>query len=409
MTTALLVQSTSLWAQAPDDTPPPAVVDTTSAQEDASTLPAKPAPVVDPSFTRPPAAAETINLDMFQGEIRLLQDVNVDRVAIGNGRLVKVELLANGQMVLIAEAAGSTSLHLWHKDGRESDYNLRITDKDPEQRVRLEKMVQMDVKIVEFRKSRLDELGIDWSKSIAGPTFATAGDFTTSTLFRGPSEATIASALPLNVQPFQTYFGIATEITSRIRYLETSGDATTLAQPTLSCRNGGSAKFLAGGEVPYPTVGANGQTVVSFKEYGIKLDISPVVDNNGIIAAQISTEVSQIDPAVNVQGAPGFLSRKTETEMNVKDGETIVLAGLLNRELATNADKVPGLGNIPVIGWLFKSERYRNNVTELVVFVTPRVVDATTLRNQQIIDRSNQELSNRLDTTKSQLKIGILE
>lgn len=359
--------------------------------------------------TDAPGAPATENLDLFQGEIRLLKDVSVDRVAIGNGKLLKVEILSDKQLIIIGEAAGSTSLHLWKTDGSELDYNIRISEKDPQTRVRLEKMIQMDVKIVEFRKSRLDELGIDWSKNIPGPTFATAGDVATSSLFRGPSEAKIAQGLPLNVKPFETYFGIATEITSRIRYLESSGDATTLAAPTLSTRNGGSAKFLAGGEVPYPVINQNGQTSVSFKEYGIKLDISPLVDPNDVIAAKIATEVSQIDPAVNVQGSPGFLSRKTETEMNVHEGETIVLAGLLNRELANSSDKVPGLGNIPIMGWLFKSEKYRNNVTELVVFVTPRVVEVTPGQKDPRVEKTERRLKDGLDQAKARLEIGILE
>lgn len=362
----------------------------------------EPAPAVTQQTTQ--------NLDLFQGEIKLFRDLSVDRVAIGNGKLLKVEILSDNQMILIAESAGSTSLHLWKTDGTEENFNIRIAEKDPETRIRLEKMIQMDVKIVEFRKSRLDELGIDWSKNIAGPTFATAGDAVTSTLFRGSSDASIAAGLPLNVQPFQTYFGIATEITSRIKYLESSGDATTLAAPTLSTRNGGNAKFLAGGEVPYPVINQSGQTSVSFKEYGIKLDITPVVDPNNVIAAKISTEVSQIDPAVNVMGSPGFLSRKTDTEMNVRHGETIVLAGLLNRELSTSADMVPGLGNIPIIGWLFKSQNYRNNVTELVVFVTPHVVDVeSSSANDARIENTEKLLSEKLERTKARLDIGIME
>ena len=362
------------------------------------------------SVTGPPVTAPvTENIDLFQGEIRLLKDMSIERVAIGNGKLLKVEILSNQQLLIIGEAAGSTSLHLWKTDGTEIDYNIRITDKDPQTRVRLEKMIQMDVKIVEFRKSRLNELGIDWSKNIPGPTFGAAGDYASSTLFRGPSEAKIAASLPLNVKPFETYFGIATEITSRIRYLESSGDATTLAAPTLSTRNGGNAKFLAGGEVPYPVVNQNGQTSVSFKEYGIKLDISPVVDPNNVIAAKIATEVSQIDPSVTVMGSPGFLSRKTETEMNVHEGETIVLAGLLNRELADSADKVPGLGNVPIIGWLFKSEKYREALTELVVFVTPRVVDFQPGTVDPRVEKAQDRINKAVEKSRLDIEAGIME
>lgn len=355
------------------------------------------------------ADPKVVNIDMFAGELKLMENINVDRVAIGNGKLIKAEILPKFQLLIIAENEGSTTVHLWHKDGTESDYNIRITSKDPETRVRLEKMVKMDVKIVEFRKAALDKLGVDWSKDIDGPGVAVAGDFSSTSAFRGSSANPIFSSLPNNVKPFQTFFGIATEITSRIKYLASNGDATTLAEPTLSCRNGGSAKFLAGGEVPYPVTGNNGQTSVQFKEYGIKLDISPLADSNGVIAATVKTEVSQIDPSVNVLGSPGFLSRKTETEMNVREGETIVMAGLLNRDLSDSVDKVAGLGNIPIIGWLFKSKDYRNSVTELVVFVTPHIVDADTNSNKQQLDRVRNKLEATSKEKNVQLRLGIIE
>ncbi len=321
-------------------------------------------------------AGETVDLDMFLGELKLLRNVEVERVAVGNGTLVEVQVLPGRQILLIAEGVGSTSIHLWHKDGTESDYNLRIVESDPRKRVRLEKMIKMDVQIVEFRKAALDKLGINWDKEIQGPGVGVAGTVVSSDLSRSVGDNAVFAALPDRVRPFQGYFGIVTEIRSRINYLASNGDATTLAEPTLSCRNGGTAKFLAGGEVPYPVVGRNGQTRVEFKEYGIKLHITPVVDDSGVIAADILTEVSQIDQSVNVLGSPGLLTRKTETQMNVRAGETIVIAGLLNRERGLDHDQIAGLGDIPILGWLFKSRNFRNNVSELVIFVTPRVVDA---------------------------------
>lgn len=321
-------------------------------------------------------ALQRINVDMFEGEVKVLGKVQVSRVAIGNGDIVQAEVLDNAELLVIAKTAGSTSVRLWHTDHTQTSYNIRVSEKDPETRVRMETMVRMRVRMIEFRKSALGKLGIDWSDSAAGPGGAVAGDLAGNAYFRPDGEAWSAG-LPHTVKPFQTYFGIASHITSRINFMASTGDATTLAEPVLSTMNGGSASFLAGGEVPYPSVGANGQTTVQFKEYGIKLFVSPNIDAEGNIRTIIETEISQLDPALSVQGAPGLLTRKAQTQVNVRSGETIVISGLLSSQNSKDIDKIPGLGNLPVIGRFFRSENARKSVNELVVFVTPELVNST--------------------------------
>ncbi len=313
------------------------------------------------------------NVDMFVGEVQVLDRVQVQRVAVGNGKIVRAEVLATGELLVIASTAGSSSIRLWHKDGTQTDYNVRVSEGDPETRFHMEKMVRMKVKMVEFRKSALGQLGIDWSDGAAGPGFAIAGDAVGNNLFRPAVDG--FTGLPNTVKPFSTYFGIASNITSRINFLSTNGDAVTLAEPVLTATSGGSAKFLAGGEVPYPTRDANGNTVVDFKEYGIKLDISPQIDTAGNVRTLIDTEISSLDPAVSIQGAPGLLTRRAQTQVNVRSGETIVISGLLTSETSKDIDKLPGLGNLPILGALFRSTNVRNSVSELVIFVTPEVVD----------------------------------
>lgn len=313
------------------------------------------------------------NINMFVGEAKVIDKVSVDRVAVGSGKVIRADVLKSGELLVIGQGKGSSSLRLWNKDGSQVDYNIRVSEQDPETRLIMRDMVRMKVKMVEFRKSALGSLGINWDTDINGPAFSTVGDFASSKLFRSPDNSGIGASLPLSVKPFSTHFGLATLITSRINYLATNGDAVTLAEPNLSCVNGGSAKFLAGGELPYPVVGINGQVNVEFKEYGIKLDISPIIDPSGAIYTKILTEVSQIDDATTVLGVPGLISRRTETEVNVRTGETIVISGLLNAEHSKDVDKVAGLGDIPILGNLFKSRNYRNQLTELVIFVTPEV------------------------------------
>ncbi|HHJ12528.1 MAG TPA: hypothetical protein ENK00_05035, partial [Chromatiales bacterium] len=112
------------------------------------------------------ANAATEAVDMFVGEVRVLGKVAVDRVAVGQGKVIRAEVLDNGELLVIGLAKGASSLHLWHKDGSQSDYNIHVSERDPVARVRMETMVRMKVRIVEFRKSALSKLGIDWSKEI---------------------------------------------------------------------------------------------------------------------------------------------------------------------------------------------------------------------------------------------------
>ena len=350
---------------------------------------AEPVPAV-----RPIGRVTRENLDLFAGQVEVLGEVAVSRVAVGNGSIVRAEVLKTGELLVLAQAPGSSSLRLWHKDGSQSDYNIRVSETDPETRVRMERMVRMRVRMVEFRKSALGRLGIDWADSANGPTFSAAGDAIGNNLYRPDFEG--FAGLPNTVEPFSTYFGIASNITSKINFLASSGDASTLAEPVLTATNGGSASFLAGGEVPYPAVGANGQVVVQFKEYGIKLDVSPSIDSAGNVRTLVETEISQLDPAVTVAGAPGLLTRRAQTQVNVRSGETIVISGLLSSEQSSDADKLPGLGNLPIIGGFFRSTNTRKTVTELVIFVTPEVIepegDALAGRDRRILERSTDAL-----------------
>jgi pilus assembly protein CpaC len=337
------------------------------------------------------AAIQDQKLDMFVGEVRVIDNTKVTRVAVGNGKLLRVRSLPRDQLLLIAEDKGSTSVRLWHPDGRETSLNVRIHEHDREVRVHMEKMINMEVRIVEFRKQSLDELGIAWATNVEGPVLRTVADLEANSLFRGSS--TFQQSLPLQkIDPTKTYFGIATEITSRLNLLASNGDAMILAEPNLSCRNGGAAKFLAGGEVPLPTFNALGQMSVTYKEFGIQLDIKPTADDSGAISTELRTEVSVLDSSVSVQGLPGFLKRMTETEVNVRDGQTIVIAGLLNQESAKDIQKFPGLGDIPIIGMLFRSTRFQNQQSELVVFVTPRIQYVEDERNAAAIEKANKRL-----------------
>ncbi len=337
----------------------------------------------------------TINLDLFVGEVRVMGVVDTKRVAVGNGSIVNAKVIESNELLIIATGVGSTSLRLWNSDATQTDYNIRVSENDPQTRVRLEPMVRMRVRMVEFRKSALGRLGIDWSDSAAGPTYGAAGASSNSASFVPTIEG--GSGLVSAATSFSTYFGIASNITSRINFLAQNGDAVTLAEPVLSAMNGGEASFLAGGEVPYPIVGANGQTQVEFKDYGVKLNVAPLIDNAGNVRAKLETEISQLDSSVSIQGAPGLLTRRAQTEVTVRSGETIVISGLLSSESSGDVDMIPLIGRLPIIGRLFSSRSKRNSVSELVIFVTPEVIEPQqpmiNAREQRYLQESGKRLA----------------
>ena len=135
-------------------------------------------------------------------------------------------------------------------------------------------------------------------------------------------------------------------------------------------------QLQAGGEVPIPLAGAFGATTVEFKPYGLLFSVEPQIDADNTITAKLSTELSQIDPSVSVQGIPGFITRNTSTELSIKPGEVVALSGLINSELSNAIDRVPALSRIPLFGRLFRSDDFRSKKTELVVFVEAEIIQA---------------------------------
>jgi pilus assembly protein CpaC len=272
-----------------------------------------------------------------------------------------------------------------------------ILDLTNEGKIATEPMVYLNVQITEFNTNALEKLGIDWKTSIAGPsagivkTFSHNGSATELTAFNNQTGDPLLSAgegAVLGRASFG-YFGIATLITSAINLAVSTGDAMILASPTLSAKSGGKANFLSGGEIPIPVPGDNGQTNIEYKEYGIKLDIEPTAGLGGHISAKIMTEVSSVDNSVAVNGVPGFRTRNAETEVNLQNGQTLVISGLVNRELGHDVSKIKWLGDIPILGELFKSTNFRNNRSDLVIFITPTIFDPESEINKAQIQKAS--------------------
>lgn len=227
-------------------------------------------------------------------------------------------------------------------------------------RVGSSKMVELDVEFVEIAKSSLDRIGVRWPTDLSGNLNLS---YSSSTVMRGAGgnqESVFAGA------------GVGASLGLALQFND--GITRTLARPRLVTASSQEASFLAGGELPIPIV-LQDRVYVEYKEYGIRLKITPVADAGGTIQTKVMTEISERDDSVSVMGIPGFVTRRVDTSVTVKDGETIVLSGLLQLSEGKDITKIPFLGHIPIVGELFKSRQFRERQTELVVFVTPRIVD----------------------------------
>jgi pilus assembly protein CpaC len=166
-----------------------------------------------------------------------------------------------------------------------------------------------------------------------------------------------------------------------VKALSNKGLFQSLAEPNLIATNGKEASFLAGGEYPYPVVqsgsGTNSVTI-TFKEFGVRLSFTPTVLGGDLVHLKVKPEVSSLDfaNAVTIDGfrVPALSTRKTETEVELRDGQTFAIAGLMNNTLTSSLGKIPGIGDIPILGLLFKSKAHQKNQTELVVMITPTII-----------------------------------
>lgn len=236
-------------------------------------------------------------------------------------------------------------------------------------RVKSAQQVELDVRILEVERNSGRSLGVD----LVG-TGATSGNqvFQTSGASRNATNAT----------PFGSAVGSLLQISGVqidfvINALEAKGLARRLANPKLVTTSGIEANFVVGGEVPI-SVGAieNGVAVNStdYREYGVRLNFVPVVLDDELISLKIMPEVSDVDPSLTVNGQPAFISRKAETTVSLRNGQSFAIAGLLQANNARNVEQLPWLGQIPVLGTLFSSRRFEKRESDLVILVTPRLV-----------------------------------
>ena len=242
--------------------------------------------------------------------------------------------------------------------------------------------VQVEVKIVEFNRSVLKQAGLNIFSTRANSNGFSFGVFTPSSLRSTTfaSDGSISGEYnnPL-AQAFSLLFNFGKAgIGLNVGFLEGNGMARVLAEPTLVALSGQSASFLAGGELPVPAPQGLGTTSIEYKPFGIGLTLTPTVLSNDRIVLKVAPEASDLDytNSLSIGGVavPAISTRRADTTVELGDGESFIIGGLVSRTTTSNADKVPLLGDIPVLGTFFKQNKYQMSEKELVILVTPHLV-----------------------------------
>lgn len=253
-----------------------------------------------------------------------------------------------------------------------------------------EQQILLEVKFAEVDRTKLQQLGMNLFSTGATNTIGslTTQQFSPPTLQSNSSNGTggtVTSSLTfsdlLNVFLFRPDINLGTTI----RDLETKSVLEILAQPNLLALNGQKASFLAGGEFPFPVVqggSTNGVAVtIQFRPFGVRLDFTGFIGKDGVIRMHIAPEVSTLDfsNALTISGftVPAISTRRAETEIELKEGQSFGIAGLLDNRAQVQFNKIPGIADIPILGHLFRSQSLNRSHTELMVLVTPRIVDPT--------------------------------
>ncbi|MGO4762404.1 type II and III secretion system protein family protein [Cupriavidus sp. 2KB_3] len=239
--------------------------------------------------------------------------------------------------------------------------------------------VQVDVKVVEISKTVLKEVGLNFIRNKGGFTFAqfspsslTKVDFTSGVGTAGEMTSPISSAFNLIAA------SASKGIFANLSLLEANGMVRVLAEPSLVALSGQSASFLAGGEIPIPVPQALGTTTIQFKPFGIGLTVSPTVLSGQRIALKVAPEASDLDPSrgIQINGAsvPAIVTRRADTTVELGDGESFVIGGLVSRNTVSNVSKIPFLGDLPILGSFFKNLNFHQEDRELMIVVTPHLV-----------------------------------
>jgi len=382
----------------------------------------------------PAAAADDYIVAVDQSQ--LLTFNGIQRVAVANPEIADVVVVSGYELLLIGKSPGSTTLHVWSSQGRQTcQVNVAAQDRriagelqtmlgysdlhvgkinqtivlegtvnDQYQRSRAEKaagaygekvvnllelrspkQVRIETKIVEINKDKTDKLGIRWGNAPSAPGAFSLGQ-----------SYTAANSIAGQNQVFG-WLGSYADINAEIDALIQTGDARILSSPHLIALSGEKANVLTGGEIPIPVSVSNGQIGIEWKNYGVKLLIEPEANEEKLIKSKVLTEVSSVDWNSTHRiiigsglSIPPLAVRKAETTIALQSGQTIAIGGLISDQVNNDVYKIPLLGDLPLLGPLFRSKSITHSRTELLVLITPTVIDP--MEYQPLITGGMQEM-----------------
>lgn len=380
-------------------------------------------------------AAEPVEVSL--NESKYMAASGITRLAVGNPAIADVQLLSSGDFLLVGKKAGTTSLIVWSDGGRRTEYTVYVAGNDRgmasaiqdaigypkvhvqmiEDRVMLRgkvenqyehdtalkiaglytggdgsgvidllemehpSQIRLEAQIIEINSDYTKNLGIQyWSQtpgsnsnsdsstgnSNSGITVGTAGlfyggeDFSSTRKHGGWLGSHIAN---VNVT---------------LQALINEGKARILSRPSITTMSGKTANILIGGRIPIPVSDGNGNVSIDWHEYGMKLNIEPVVDSEDKITSKVHAEVSTLDYSHGVKidsfSVPGIATREAESEVNVRSGMTMAIGGLINSEDAKIVSKIPLLGDLPIIGRFFRHTSNTRDKREVIILITPTLV-----------------------------------
>lgn len=342
------------------------------------------------------AALEQVprTLEVRQGQHQQLQlPVPVTRIAVGNPEVAEARLLNRDSILLLGKGSGVTTVSLWTRCASTPHQSMLFVEGEAtaalarplladSAETTLPSQVQTDIRFVEVNRTKLKEVGLRiFGTQSNNFLFGSPGTAPGSVPVGGVSGLTPGAQVPLSADGFNIVWGGgSSKFLGALNALENSGFAYTLSQPSLVALSGQSASFLAGGEFPVPIPSSGSDSLsIEYKEYGIRLNLTPTVIDRNRIHLKVAPEVSELDYSGGVVIAgtqvPALSVRRTDTSISLADGESFVISGLLNTSTRSAVDKLPGLGDIPILGAFFRNSGMQREETELLMIVTPRLVN----------------------------------
>ncbi len=331
-------------------------------------------PLTDRSFYVLGNELGTTGIALFDENKQLVGTVDIEVTLDTKGLAGTIRDAVPGSNIKVGSANGRIVLSGSAEDAVAADKAKKIADRYSGEeevinsvKISSSQQVQLNVRFVEINRQVGKELGTQINASYMGP----GGGFEFN------SNPNASGNLPAA----EIIGGIVTggwSIDVAIKALEDRGVARRLAEPNLIARSGEKASFLAGGEFPIPVSQDGDKITVEYKKFGVGLDFTPNVLSDGLISLDIEPEVSSVDNSSSYKigdiAIPGFVVRRAKTSVDLKSGQSFMIAGLLQSQNDTTTQGIPGLGRLPVLGALFSSKAYQRRETDLVIIVTPYLV-----------------------------------